>query len=387
MSSSPSFTIGVEEEYLIVDAATGQLRPRAPAVLPAAMDALGDQVQPELSLAQVEVETVVCTSLDEVRSELGRLRAEVITAAEQAGTQVLAAGTHPFADWREQAITPKARYLELEETFRMLAWELLICGCHVHVGIDEPEDAIAVMDRCRPWLPTLLALSANSPFWQGVDSRYCSYRTQIFDRLPVTGAPPVLGSRSAYDALVEDLVTTGSMSDATKLYWDVRPSARFPTVEFRICDVAPTIDEAVMAAGLTRSLVRTCHAHAVAGEPVPPVRPEVVRAARWRASRDGLDGELVDLAGGRTRPAVEVVESLLSFLRPDLEDAGEWNEVSGIVAETLHRGNGARRQREVFERTGSFVEVVNWLAGQTRPSAPSSPQAQAPDASHSGSRN
>ena len=184
MSSSPSFTIGVEEEYLIVDAATGQLRPRAPAVLPAATAVLGDQVQPELSLAQVEVETVVCTSLDEVRSELGRLRAEVITAAEEAGTRLLAAGTHPFADWREQAITPKGRYLELEQTFRMLAWELFICGCHVHVGIDEPEDAIAVMDRCRPWLPTLLALSANSPFWQGVDSRYCSYRTQIFDRLP-----------------------------------------------------------------------------------------------------------------------------------------------------------------------------------------------------------
>ncbi len=369
VSSGPSFTIGVEEEYLIVDAVTGELRPRAAAVLPAARDALGDQVQPELSRSQIEVGTAVCSSLDEVRAELGRLRAEVIIAAEQAGSWVAASGSHPFADWREQPITPKGRYLELAETFRLLAWELLICGCHVHVGVEDPEDAIRVIDRCRPWLPTLLALSANSPFWQGVDSGYCSYRTQVFDRLPVTGAPPVLGRRSEFDRLVEELVATGSMADATKLYWDVRPSARFPTVEFRVCDVGLTIDDAVMVAGLVRALVRTSHGQAVAGEPVPAVRSEVVRSARWRASRDGLDGELVDLGAGRTRPATEVVDSFLAFLRPVLEDAGEWDEVSALVGQTLERGNGARRQREVFERTGSLEELVTWLADQTAPSA------------------
>jgi len=372
VSTRPSFTIGVEEEYLIVDAVTGELRPRAASVLPVARGALGDQVQPELSTSQIEVETTVCHTLDEVRDELGRLRAEVASAAEQAGSCVAASGSHPFADWREQPITQKDRYLELDRSFRLLAWELLICGCHVHVAVEDPEDAIGVIDRCRPWLPTLLALSANSPFWQGVDSGYCSYRTQVFDRLPVTGAPPILGSRSGYDRLVEELVATGSMADPTRLYWDVRPSARFPTVEFRVCDVALTIDEAVMAAGLIRALVRTCHAHAAAGDPVPPVHPEVLRSARWRASRDGLDGELVDLAAGRARPAAEVVEGLLSFVRPDLEGAGagEWDEVSALVAQTLGRGNGARRQREVLERTGSLVELVEWIAGETAVAAP-----------------
>ncbi len=374
MSSGPSFTVGVEEEYLIVDAVTGELRPRAASVLPAARQVLGDQVQPELSQSQIEVETTVCQTLEEVRSELVRLRTEVASAALQAGSLVVASGSHPFADWRDQAVTPKGRYLELDRTFRLLAWELLICGCHVHVAVEDPEGAIRVIDRCRPWMPTLLALSANSPFWQGVDSGYCSYRTQIFDRLPVTGTPPFLGSRAEYDRMVEELVATGSMADATRLYWDVRPSARFPTVEFRVCDVALTTDEAVMAASLIRALVRTCHAQAVAGEPAPQVRPEVVRSARWRASRDGLDGELVDLGARQTRPAAEVVDGLVAFVRADLEDSGEWDEVSALVAQTLAQGNGARRQREVAERTGSLEELVGWLSAQTAPAGSSASQ-------------
>jgi len=298
----------------------------------------------------------------------------VASAALQAGSLVVASGSHPFADWRDQAVTPKGRYLELDRTFRLLAWELLICGCHVHVAVEDPEGAIRVIDRCRPWMPTLLALSANSPFWQGVDSGYCSYRTQIFDRLPVTGTPPFLGSRAEYDRMVEELVATGSMADATRLYWDVRPSARFPTVEFRVCDVALTTDEAVMAASLIRALVRTCHAQAVAGEPAPQVRPEVVRSARWRASRDGLDGELVDLGARQTRPAAEVVDGLVAFVRADLEDSGEWDEVSALVAQTLAQGNGARRQREVAERTGSLEELVGWLSAQTAPAGSSASQ-------------
>ncbi len=365
MSSGPSFTVGVEEEFLLVDTITGELRPRAGSVLLAAREVLGEQVQPELSQSQIEVGTTVCSALDEVRTELGRLRTAVIAAAGETGSRVAASGTHPFADWREQAVTPKSRYLELDESFRLLTWELLIGGCHVHVGVEDPEDAIQVIDRCRPWIPTLLALAVNSPFWQGVDSGYAGYRTQVFDRLPVTGTPPVLGSRAEYDGLVEELVATGSMPDATRLYWDVRPSARFPTVEFRMCDVGLTVDDAVMVAGLVRSLVRTCHAQAAAGTPVPAVRSEVVRSARWRASRDGLDGELVDLGAGCIRPAVEVVDGLLALLRADLEDAGEWDEISALVAQTLGRGTGARRQREVFERTGSLVDLVGWMADQT----------------------
>jgi carboxylate-amine ligase len=367
VGTDPSFTVGVEEEYLIVDAETRELRPRAESILPPARRALGDRVQPELSLSEIEVETGICRTLAEVRSDLDHLRSEVTAAAEEAGTRLAASGTHPFADWRQQAITRKERYLELDRDFRLLAWEQLICGCHVHVGVEDAEEAVAVMDRCRPWLPTLLAVGTNSPFWQGVDSGYCSYRTQVFDRWPVTGIPPVLGTRAEYDRVVEQLVATGSMVDATKLYWDVRPSARFPTLEFRICDVGLTVDDAVLLAGLSRSLVRTCHAQAVRGAPVPEAHQAVVRAARWRAARDGLDDGLVDLGAGRVRPAAEVVGELLALLRPDLEDAGEWDEVSALAAQTLERGTGARRQREVFERTGSLVELVEWVVAQTRP--------------------
>ena len=361
MGGGPSFTIGVEEEYLLVDAETLELRPRAEDVVVTARESLGDQVQHELSLSQIEVETPVCGSLEEVRRELVRLRREVTAAGEASGSRVVAGGTHPFTTWLGQAITPKERYERMAEEYRLTAWQQLICGCHVHVGLDDPEDVIGVIDRCRPWLPSLLALSANSPFWEGFDTGYASYRLQLWERWPMTGTPDVFGSRAAYDELVGALMATGSISDPTKLYWDVRPSVRFPTVEVRIADVCPTVDEAVMITGLARSLVRTCLARPTAQEP----RGELVRAARWRAARYGLDGQLVDVDACVSRPARDVIGELLAFLRPDLEEHGEWDQVAGLVQEALDHGNGARRQREVYERTGSLRAVVDWLLEET----------------------
>ncbi|MDQ4133925.1 MAG: carboxylate-amine ligase [Actinomycetota bacterium] len=359
------FTLGVEEEYLIVDAETAELRPRAERILAPAGESLGDHVQNELSLSQIEVETEICTTLEEVRTELVRLRKELMSAAEQAGSRIAATGTHPFTDWLGQAITPKKRYLDMAEEYRLVAWQQLICGCHVHVGLDDPEAAIQVMDRCRPWLPVLLALSANSPFWQGIDTGFDSFRIQLWERWPMSGTPGVFGSRAAYDALVEELIATGSVPEATRLYWDVRPSARFPTLEFRIADVCLTVDETVMVTGLSRSLARTCQRQALAGEPVPELRSELVRAARWRASRYGLDGELIDLRAHEAAPAATVVGRFLEFLRPDLEESGEWAEVSARVQRTLQTGNGARRQRRVFQETGSLRAVMDWVLGET----------------------
>ena len=361
MGGGPSFTIGVEEEYLIVDAESLELRPRAENVVGAARESLGDQVQHELSLAQIEVETPVCGTLEEVRRELVRLRREVSAAGQGSGSRVVAAGTHPFTAWLGQAITPKERYVEMAEEYGLTAWQQLICGCHVHVGLDDADDVIRVIDRCRPWLPTLLALSANSPFWEGFDTGYASYRLQLWERWPTTGTPDVFGSRAAYDELVEALMATDSISDPTKLYWDVRPSVRFPTVEVRIADVCPTVDEAVMIAGLARSLVRTCLTRPTTHQP----RGELVRAARWRASRYGLGGRLVDVEACVSRPAPEVVDELLAFLRPDLEEHGEWDEVGRLVRDTVDRGNGARRQREVYDRTGSLRAVIEWLLEET----------------------
>ncbi|HEV2765017.1 MAG TPA: carboxylate-amine ligase [Pyrinomonadaceae bacterium] len=359
------FTIGVEEEYQIVHAETRELRPRAAKVLPEARSKVGDSVQPELYLSQIEIGTPVCRTLAEVRAEIVRLRREVIRAAERDGNRIAAAGTHPFSHWEEQQITPRARYLGIAEDYQQLAREHLIFGCHVHVGIRDREAAIQVMNRTRPWLSVLLALASNSPFWLGSDTGYASFRTEIWRRWPMAGTPHVFTSRAEYDALVASLVAAGAISDATKIYWDVRPSARFETLEFRVTDVCMTVDEAVLVTGLVRALARTCYAQAARGEHFEHARPELLRAAKWRAARYGLDAELVDVEDVRLVPAREAVEKLLAFVRPSLEELGEWDEVSALARATLERGTGAARQRAAFEHHGRPEDVVDLIVAQT----------------------
>jgi glutamate---cysteine ligase / carboxylate-amine ligase len=366
MSTEQSFTIGVEEEYQIVDRRTRELHSRAGHILPGARAAVGDHVTPELYLSQIEIGTPVCRTLAEVRGELTRLRREVVGAAEREGNWIGAAATHPFSHWAAQQLTPKARYIGIAQDYQQLAREQLIFGCHTHVGIGDREAAIQVMNRARPWLAVVLALSANSPFWLGADTGYSSFRTEIWRRWPMAGTPQVFRSRAEFDALVQALVATGSIEDGTKIYWDVRPSARFETLEFRVADVCLTVDEAVMTAGLARALARTCHAQTVAGRPFNHARPELLRAAKWRAARYGLDADLIDVEEEAARPAREMVSKLLAFLRPALEEHGEWDEVSALVRETLSRGNGATRQRQTYARSGSLEEVVDFIVAETR---------------------
>jgi glutamate---cysteine ligase / carboxylate-amine ligase len=376
MSQSEEFTIGVEEEYQIVDAEARELRPRALRILPGARAAVGEQVTPEMYLSQIEIGTPVCRTLAEVRAELTRLRREVNAAAEEQGSRIAAAGTHPFSHWEDQEITPRRRYAGIAEEYEQLAREHLIYGCHVHVGIRDREAAIQVMNRARLWLAPLLALAANSPFWLGRDTGYASYRTELWRRWPLAGTPHEFRSRSEYDSLVESLVETGSVDDATKVYWDVRPSTKFETLEFRVTDVCLTVDEAVMVAGLVRALARTCHGQAVRGEPLEQVRPELLRAAKWRAARYGLDEDLIDVGQGRAVPAHDLVERLLTRLRDALEEDGAWEEVGGLVHATLRRGNGAARQRAAFDRAHSWEAVVDYVLTETLPRPESMGQAQ-----------
>jgi carboxylate-amine ligase len=366
MTINEQFTIGVEEEYQIIDRETRELHPRAEHILPGARAAVGQSVTPELYLSQIEIGTLVCKTLTEVRAELVCLRREVIAAAEKAGNSIAAAATHPFSHWADQEITPKARYIGIAQDYQQLAREHLIFGCHVHVGINDREAAISVMNRTRPWLAVMLALTANSPFWLGVDTGYNSFRTEVWRRWPMAGTPQVFASRAEYDALVEALIATGSIEDGTKIYWDVRPSARFETLEFRMSDVCLTIDEAVMIAGLAGALARSCYAQAVRDVPLKNYRPELLRAAKWRAARYGLDADLIDVEAECALPASQMVEKLLTFLRPSLEERGEWEEISALVRETLERGNGATRQREVYTRSGSFEEVVDFIIAETK---------------------
>ncbi|HEX8202546.1 MAG TPA: carboxylate-amine ligase [Isosphaeraceae bacterium] len=359
------FTIGVEEEYQIVDAQSRALRQGANRILPQARAAVGEEVTNELFLSQIEIGTPVCRTLADVRAELVRLRRGVIEAAEREGCRIAAAGTHPFSHWEDQALTPKARYYGIAADFKQLAREQIIFGCHVHVGIADREAAIQVMNRARPWLAPLVALSANSPFWLGLETGYASYRTELFQRFPMVHTPYVLADRAEYDALIAALVATGSISDASKIYWDVRPSSHFQTLEFRVADVCMAIDEAVMIAGLCRALARTCHDQHLRGEPIEHARPELLRAAKWRASRYGLDGELIDVAARRAIPARQEIERLLSYLRPALEAHAEWAEVSGLVHQTLEHGTGARRQVWAYAQAGRFEDVVDLIVQET----------------------
>lgn len=360
-----SFTIGVEEEYQIVNPANRELCSRVQQILPLAQRTLGDAVQPEAQRSQIEIATPICQTLSDVRTALTELRREVITAAAKDGNRIAAAGTHPFSHWQAQQITPKERYQDLLQDYQQLTRELVIFGCHVHVGLSDREAAIRVMNRARVWLAPLLALAANSPFWLGHETGYASYRTEIWSRWPVAGPPAIFESLAAYHALVEALVQTGSVEDATKIYWDVRLSERFETIEFRVTDVCMTIDEAVMVAGLVRTLVQTCYEQARQDTPFPTSRPELLRAAHWRAARYGLQSDLIDLETDRAVPAPQLIEKLLGFVRPALEAQGEWHEISSLVAATLQQGNGATRQRQVYQQTGQFEDVVDLLIAET----------------------
>jgi glutamate---cysteine ligase / carboxylate-amine ligase len=257
------------------------------------------------------------------------------------------------------------RYRGIVAVYQQLAWELVIFGCHVHVGLDDTEGAIQVLNRSRVWLAPLLALSANSPFWMGEDSGYDSFRTELWGRWPMAGQPHLFESREEHDTLVQALIDTGAIQDASRIYWDIRIPKHVPTVEFRVTDVCLTIDEAVMVAGLVRGIARTCCEAAQRNEPFPAARPELLRAAHWRAARYGLSGELIDVEACRSVPAEEVIESMLRFARPGMEASGDWEEVSALVVETLARGNGATRQREVFQRTGRLEDVVDFIVQET----------------------
>ena len=358
------YTLGVEEEYQVVDPETRELRSQGGQVVERAEAEAGEGgFAEELMGSQVEAVSPVCRTLSEVRAELSRLRRAVIRAAGEA--RIAAASTHPFSHWREQVVTPKERYRVLIEAYQQLAQEQLVFGFHVHVGMEDRESAVRVMNRLRVWLAPLLALSASSPFWLGEDSGYASYRTQVWGRFPVSGPPGLFASRAEHDAVVEALIRTKTVEDATKIYWDARLPEKTETIEVRVADVCPMIDEAVMIAGLSRALVRSCFERDAREEPYPTARPELLRAAHWRASRYGLEGELVDAEEERVVPAGYEIHKLLDFARPALEELGDWDEVSGIVRETLESGNGATRQRAVFRKTGRLESVVDMLVEET----------------------
>jgi glutamate---cysteine ligase / carboxylate-amine ligase len=361
-------TVGVEEEFLVVDADTGALVPRAHELLVAAQPGLGEHVAPELNLCQIEVDSVVCRTLDEVASDLGRLRRGLAAAGAPLGVAIAALGTHPSSSWRDQRVNPhRERYLEMERRYQIVCRQQVICGCHVHVGVDDPELAIEITNRARPWLPVLLALTANSPYWSGIDTGFASYRTQVWQRWPTAGMPPLLGSRAEYDRLVAELLAIEAIEDPTFLYWYIRPSARYATVEFRVCDVCLAPADATAVAGLVRALAWTCAREAVDGTAAPTRSRDALEVAMWRAARYGLSGDLVDPQVPGATPVDAAVGALLDHVRDGLEAHGDDVLVPELVAAILARGNGADQQRQARARRGDLVDVMDLVLAQTVP--------------------
>jgi carboxylate-amine ligase len=364
-------TLGVEEEFLVVDAETLELVPRSDELLPAARRRLGDEVTPELNLCQIEVGTPVCDSLDGVHRHLSRLRRGLAAAAAPMGLGVAAMASHPFTSWRHQQIDlTNERYSRMDDTYQIVARQQVICGCHVHVGIEDPDLAVAVMNRVRPWMPALLALSANSPYWQGFDTGFASYRLQVWQRWPTSGMPPELADRQEYDDLVRSLEEVDAIEDSTFLYWYARPSARYPTLEFRVCDVLLDVEETVAVAGLIRSLAWTCAAQEKLGQPSDTPSQEVMEASTWRAARYGLGEALVSPITNRAEPAEVVIGELLDFVADGLAFHEDTDRVTSTVKRILERGNGADRQRAAYRRREDLRDVVSDVLLETVPPIP-----------------
>lgn len=359
-------TVGVEEELLLVDGESGEPRALSTAVLALAEGrADGDSAfESELHRQQVEFATRPCGDMSELMGEILRWRAEAAESAAQAGADVVALATAPLP------VTPEIgegeRYRWLAEKFGLTTQEQLTCGCHVHVSVESDEEGIGVLDRLRPWLPVLLAMSANSPFWQGQDTGYASYRSRVWGRWPSAGPVEAFGSARRYHEHVQALVDTGVLRDKGMIYFDARLSHRYPTIEVRVADVCLDPADAALLASLVRGLVETAARSRRAEEPPAPVPVGLLRMANWQAARSGMEGALLHPATMRPEPASDVVDALLAHVRDALEDSGDYAAVEDAIGRVRKRGTGARTQRDVLARTGSLRAVVAECVTRTR---------------------
>lgn len=366
MTISPrDFTVGVEEEYQLVDARTGDLRSRARWVI--AGDWTGD-VKPEMQQHTIEVETGVCTGTDCLRDDLARLRLEASVAAEAQGLRIVAAGTHPFSEAAGHPFTEQEVYAAIRDEYRELAETQSIFGMHVHVGVPGHLDRVRIANVARLYLPYLLAVTASSPFFQGRDTGYCSFRTLLWRRWPRSGAPPRLESAAEFELLVSWLTETQCIDTPGRLYWDLRPHHRYPTVEFRAQDVTPRLEDAVAAAALARAVVAGVAAGVLREPDLPaPVVQALLGENSWRASRDGTGAVFVDLFAARpgTVAARDAVLRLAETLRPVAAELGD-GEALDALGEVFERGCAAVRMREAVDELGGDLQrLTAWTADET----------------------
>ena len=346
-SETPPFTIGIEEEYLLVDQDTLALAQAPDALIAACKSDLKDQVSTEFLQCQIEVGTGVCQTIEEARRDLAYLRRTVAKHADQFGLAPIAASCHPFADWKDQIHTDKERYRKLHRDLAGVARRMLICGMHVHVGIPDPDMRIQLVNQLKYFLPHLHALSTSSPYWQGGDTGLNSYRLSVFDNMPRTGLPPYMRDWAEYSQTVQTLVDLNLIEDSSKIWWDLRPSASYPTIESRICDVAPRIEVTLTLAALTQSLTRMLWRTAAREEPWRVVQNFMIGENRWRAQRYGVSEGQIDFGRKALIPFAQAVDEMIALIREDAEALDCLQEVEA-ARDIVAAGTSADQQRKIF---------------------------------------
>ncbi|MBN9118783.1 MAG: carboxylate-amine ligase [Planctomycetes bacterium] len=363
---APSLTIGIEEEYQIIDPATGELKSYITQILDEGKLVLKEQIKAELHQSMVEVGTEICQTPADARLELVKLRKNITELAARHGLVIAAAGTHPFSNWEKQEITPFERYLGVQNDMQDLARQLLIFGTHVHIGIEDRDFLVDAMNVARYFAPHVLCLSTSSPFWTGRNTGLKSYRSIIFRHFPRSGIPPRFTDWAEYEGMVETMAHTNCIPDGTKIWYDVRPNWRYPTLEFRICDVCTKVDEAVCIAAIFQAIIAKLWKLRRDNMTFRVYPTELIEENKWRAVRYGLDGKLLDLGKQKEVPVRELIHEMIDwFLRDVIDELGTRKEIE-YAYKILEGGSSADRQLRAYTHTGTTRTVVDQLVRETQ---------------------
>lgn len=361
----PTFTIGIEEEYQTVDPVTRDLRSHIHAeMIEKGKLLLQERVKAEMHQSVVEVGTSVCGNIKEAKTEVKKLRRDMVTLAKENGLRLASAATHPFADWRMQEIYPDERYHNIVEDMQLVARANLIFGLHVHVGVEDRETAIHLMNHARYFVPHILALSTNSPFWLGMNTGLKSYRCKVFDKFPRTNIPDYFPSWGEYENFIKLLIKTNCIDNAKKIWWDIRPHPFFNTLEFRVCDIPMRVDETIALAALIQATVAKLYKLYSANQGFRLYRRALLMENKWRAARYGLDGKLIDFGKQKEVPVRDLLNEYLEFVDDVVDELDSRQELE-YIHEIFKNGTGADRQLRVFQETGDLKHVVDYIIQET----------------------
>ena len=361
----PTFTIGIEEEYQTIDPETRDLRSHIQAeLLSKGKMLLQERVKAEMHQSVVEVGTGICKNIKEAKAEVKLLRGSIIRLAKENGLLLASVATHPFSDWRTQDINPDARYKNIVEDLQLVARANLIFGLHVHIGIEDRETAIHMMNHSRYFLPHLLAISSNSPFWLGMNTGLKSYRCKVFDKFPRTNIPDYFPSWGEYENFIKLLIKTNCIDNAKKIWWDIRPHPFFNTIEFRVCDIPMRLDETIAIAALIQATVAKLYKLHTANQGFRLYRRALIMENKWRASRYGMDGKLIDFGKQTEVPTRDLILEYLEFVDDVVDELGSRDEINYIHT-MLKNGSGADRQLRVYKETGDLKKVVDYIIEET----------------------